>query len=255
MYLQFYGLKEQPFTMSPDPKYIYYTPVHKEALAQMTYAVRHNSSFMVLSGEVGTGKTSLINALRKTLPDKYHVVVIAHAIFDPEGLIKSVCRGFGIRIRDISVQDLLFELQDHLDSLHMQGKKPVLIFDEAQLLTAEILEHIRLLSNFETESEKILRIILVGQPELIDRLRVEELRALAERVNLRYDLRPLTPVETGEYVIYRLEVAGFPAGYKLFSERVLELIYKFSDGVPRRINIYADRTLMLGYARNMKYIE
>lgn len=254
MYLEFFGLKENPFTISPDPKYIYYSPTHKEALSQMIYCVNHNCGFMLLTGEVGTGKTSLVNAFKKYLPPAYQAAVLSHAILSPRGLLQSICKAFGVRYLNLSVEEMLHNLQDYLRWKHHVGKKLVLIIDEAQILATDILEHIRLLSNFEEMNEKYLQILLVGQPEIKTKLKAHSLRPLTERILLHYDLERLDLSETNNYIYHRLKVAGYPSGNNLFSKEVIGIIYHFSQGIPRRINICCDKAMLIGYSKNKHHI-
>lgn len=254
MYLNFYDLKERPFTLSPDPKYLYFSPSHKEALSQMIYAVTQDSGFMMLTGEVGTGKTILINSLSKHLPEKYLSARIYFTIFSPKELIQSICKEFGIAFTGRSISELVMKLQEFLKWRYHLGRKSVLILDEAQNLSWQSLEMIRLLSNVEAMHEKFFQILLVGQPEFEARLKMANLRQLRERIGLRFRLGRLSPDETRSYIRHRLSVARSKYAGNLFSKGAVDKIFEFSEGIPRRINILCDNALLMGYATNSRKI-
>ena len=185
MYFNYYGLKEKPFSLSADPKYLFYSRSHKEALAQMIYAASEDSGFFILTGEVGTGKTMMINSLVDRLPNDYRVAKIYHTALNPKGLIQNICKEFGLDYINVPTSQLILKIQDFLKWTHNAGEKSLLILDEAQDLNPETLEEVRLLSNFEANHKKILQIFLVGQQELEEKLSHQNLRQFREKV-LKY---------------------------------------------------------------------
>jgi general secretion pathway protein A len=253
MYLDYYGLKEKPFTLSPDPKYLYYSDSHKEALARMIYAITQNNGIMLLTGEVGTGKTSLINATLESLPKTYQVVNVRYTIVSPMGLLQNICRELSIAYSNRNMAELVGKLQEYLKWKYQLGKKSVLILDEAQNLYWDTLELIRLLSNVESKNEKYFQILFIGQPELDAKLSTPKLRHLRERIGLRFHLRKLTRKETEEYVNHRISVAGSD-GRAIFQSEAFDTIYNCTEGIPRRINILCDNALLMGYSRNQDQI-
>jgi len=255
MYYKYYGLREKPFSLAADPKFLYYSLSHKEAFAQMMYTASQDSGFMVLTGEVGTGKTIMINALIDRLPRQYRVAKIYHTALNPEGLVQSICKEFGLDFLNSPLSHLILKIQDFLKWTHHSGEHSILILDEAQNLNAETLEEIRMLSNFESAHKKILQIILVGQPELEEKMWEKNLRQLRERVSLRYRLRKLSLDDTIRYIQHRLTVAGRMNGRIIFTNPAMRRVHALSDGVPRRINILCDNAMLMGYAENYKHID
>ncbi len=248
MYESFYGLKEKPFNQTPDPRFIYFTEKHCEALANLVYGIRERKGFLVLSGEVGTGKTTLINALLDTFD---RTGILSAFIFNP---ILTSSEFFEYLLTDLNLKcdfqskaQALIKLNSLLLERYRLGRVTVLVIDEAQNLSAEILEEVRLLTNLETANEKLLQIILVGQPELSLKLNSSELRQLKQRISLRCTLDPLTLSETREYVRTRLEIAGLP-DQRIFSDACIAEIYRRSGGIPRLVNIVCDNALLTGYA-------
>ncbi|MFC2088438.1 ExeA family protein [Calditrichota bacterium] len=255
MYLEYYGLKEKPFSLSADPKYIYYTENHKEALAQMIYASTQNIGFMVLTGEIGTGKSILINALISQVPKTYHFAKIYHSALSPVGLIQNICKEFKIDILNKSKSELIFDLQDFLKWNYHSGGKSIILLDEAQNLKTETLEEVRLLSNFEVDNKKILQIYFIGHPELKNILLQKKLNQLRERISLHYNLKQLDRIETADYISHRLEIAGKSNGKKLFRDDAIDQIFALTEGIPRRINILCDNSLLMGYTNLYDYID
>jgi len=254
MYLDFYGLAEHPFTTTPDPKFLYLTPRHQEALAQLAYGVRSDQGFVVLTGAIGTGKTTLLNALCDQLDGTVAAAFIANTMLPFEGLLEYILEEFGIKIAATSQAQRLIALRDFLVERHRAGQKTVLIIDEAQNLSAETLEQVRLLSNFETPQSKLLRMLLVGQPELGVQLALPELRQLRQRVALQFSIAPLSAEETRDYVRARLRIAG-ASDRGLFTDRAIHQIGRYSGGIPRVINILCDHCLLIGYADQRRRIE
>jgi general secretion pathway protein A len=238
MYETFYNLKEKPFNLTPDPRFIYFTEKHCEALANLVYGIRERKGFLVLTGEVGTGKTTLVNALLDTLE---RTGVLSAFIFNP--LLTST-----------EFFEYLMKLNSILLERYRAGQVTVLVVDEAQNLSHELLEEIRLLTNLETATEKLLQIVLVGQPELNLKLNTPELRQLKQRVSLRCTLEPLSLAETKEYIRTRMEIAGLP-DQAVFPEQAVAEIHRFSAGIPRLINIICDNALLTGYASDSRIIS
>ncbi len=258
MYLNYYALHDNPFTLSPNPKFLYYSKTHQEAYSQFLYAITERTGYMLLTGEVGTGKTTIINAVVDTINKNYSEYLIArifHTVLSPKGLIQNICSEFGIPYRKETMSELVFKLHEYLTYSSKSGKKAILVIDEAQNLRKEILEEIRLLSNFEAVDEKFLQIFLIGHPELDDMLRSPQLRQLHERIGLRYQLQRLSFWETNEYIRHRLAIAGMDNGKILFSEEAIQEIYTLSKGIPRRINLLCDHALLMGYARELNEID
>jgi general secretion pathway protein A len=256
LYQTHFGLHQAPFNITPDPSFLYLSATHREGLAQLSYGIRARKGFVVLTGEVGTGKTTLIHALLNDLNESCQTALIFSTIVSPGDLFRSVCEEFGL----IEPKRPLQEIHDYLVSLnefllesYRKWENCALIIDEAQNLSAEVLESIRLLSNFETSKDKLLQILLVGQPELAVRLNSSELRQLKQRVMLRHHLRPLSLQECCEYVSNRLKVAG--GERSIFTGNALESIYSYSGGIPRIVNVLCDNALLTGYALGRKEID
>lgn len=250
MYLDYYGLKESPFSITPDPRYVFLSERHRDALAHLLYGVGKGGSggFVQLTGEVGTGKTTLCRLLLEQLPEDTRVALILNPKLSPIELLETMCEEQRIDIdgKRGSQKALVDALNTYLLDAYAQGLRVVLIVDEAQNLSIEALEQIRLLTNLETPTQKLLQIILLGQPELRDVLAQTQLRQLSQRITARYHLEPLDAEETGAYVRHRLAVAGLAR--VPFSRLGLRALYQRSGGVPRLINIVADRALMAGFA-------
>jgi general secretion pathway protein A len=251
MYLEYYGLKEAPFSITPDPRYVFLSERHRDALAHLLYGIGKGGSggFVQLTGEVGTGKTTLCRLLLEQLPEHTRVALVLNPRLSPVELLETICEELKLEVGDRrgSLKGLVDTLNAYLLDAYAQGLRVVLIVDEAQNLSTEALEQIRLLTNLETPTQKLLQIILLGQPELRAKLNDTELRQLAQRITARYHLTPLDRAETEAYVRHRIAVAG---GARLpFSRLGLRALYQRSGGVPRLINVIADRALMAGFAR------
>ena len=256
LYQTHFGLFQAPFNITPDPGFLYLSASHREGLAQLSYGIRAKKGFVVLTGEVGTGKTTLIHALLKDLNGSAQTALIFSTIVSPADLLRSVCEEFGLVEPKRPLQeihDYLVSLNEFLLESYRKGENCALIIDESQNLSAEVLESIRLLSNFETSKDKLLQILLVGQPELAVRLNSPELRQLKQRVMLRHHLRALSLQECCEYVSNRLKVAG--ADRPIFSPNALESIHTYSGGIPRVVNVLCDNALLTAYALGRKEID
>jgi general secretion pathway protein A len=256
LYQTHFGLSQAPFNITPDPSFLYLSASHREGLAQLSYGIRARKGFVVLTGEVGTGKTTLIHALLNDLNGSAQTALIFSTIVSSADLLRSVCEEFGLvePKRPLGeIHDYLVSLNEFLLESYRKGENCALIIDESQNLSAEVLESIRLLSNFETSKDKLLQILLVGQPELAVRLNSPELRQLKQRVMLRHHLRALSLQECCEYVSNRLKVAG--GNRPLFTPNALESIHSYSTGIPRIVNVLCDNALLTGYALGRKEID
>jgi len=253
MYTSFYNLKTKPFQLNADPKFLWLGEMHKEALAKLKYGVLSNEGFLLLTGDVGTGKTTLINTLIQSLTDD----VICASVSDPSlsklELFNYIAFLFGIKKNFSTKASFIAYLQKFLLDTHNNKKKALLIIDESQLLTPELLEEIRLLSNIEKTDTKLISIFLVGQNELITILRQERNRAVRQRLKLNYNIGPLTPNETDQYIKHRLKVAG--ADHAIFEPDAVQEIFICSRGYPRRINVICDLALLSGYVNEKKTID
>jgi general secretion pathway protein A len=257
LYGEYFGLTSQPFSVSPDPKFLYPSPSHREGLAQLTYGIRARRGFVVLTGEVGTGKTTLIHSLLQQLDDgRTHIAFVFTLVTSMKDLLRSVCEDFGLIPLSESQKDLhdyLAQLNQFLLESYRKGDNVALVVDEAQNLSPEVLEGVRLLSNFETSEDKVLQILLVGQPELSARLNRPELRQLKQRIALRYHLSPLNLGEVKEYIAKRLEIAGGRAA--IFPAKTIDAVHAYSGGIPRLINILCDNGMLTAYAMGRQSVE
>ena len=254
MYLQFYGLREPPFSPTPDPKFLFQSSRHREALAQLIYGVRERKGFIVLTGEIGTGKTTLLRTLLSRLDADTHVAYIHNSALEIEGLLEYMLQDWGVKSTATTHAQRLFELNEFLIDQHRQGLSPVLVIDEAQNLSLATLEAVRLLSNFETSSQKLMQILLVGQPELRDKLNTPELRQLKQRIGLRCHIGPLSPEETRLYIRHRLRIAG-ASDAGIFTDAAIQRITEYSEGIPRVVNIVCDHCLLSGFADSKRRID
>ena len=255
MYLSVYGLKEKPFNTTPDPKFLFFTAGHREALAQLVYGVQEAKGFIVMSGEIGTGKTTLLHALLRQLEGTSTAVAfVFNSMLGFDGILEYMLRDFGIEKGGETRAARLFALNNFLIDRRRTNQNTVLIIDEAQNLAPSTLEEIRLLSNFESPTGKLLQIILAGHPELDAKLALPELRQLRQRVALRCTIPLLTREETRELIRTRLRIAG-ARDVGLFTDRAVRRIAEWSHGVPRLINIACDHCLLVGYADEKKRID
>jgi general secretion pathway protein A len=250
MYLRFFGLNEKPFAITPDPRYLYLSERHAEALAHLLYGINESGGFIQLTGEVGTGKTTVVRTLLSRVPHHADVAVILNPRVTPVEFLLTICEELGLGIADSdrdSVKQMVDALNRRLLTAHAEGRRIIVIVDEAQNLSAEVLEQVRLLTNLETPTQKLLQIILIGQPELRALLDRTDLRQLAQRITGRYHLEPLTREETRGYVRHRLRVAG--AAEEIFTPAALAEIHRLAAGIPRVINVTCDRALLGAYTQ------
>ncbi|MDC0362995.1 AAA family ATPase [Halioglobus sp.] len=252
MYYQYFGLNEPPFSIAVNPRYLFMSPRHRDALAHLLYGVGAGGGFILLTGEVGTGKTTINRCLLEQIPQDTDTAIILNPALNAMELLASVCDELNIEYDQNN--HTLKTLTDHLHKFlldnHARNRKTVLLIDEAQHLEFDVLEQIRLLTNLETNSEKLLQIILIGQPELAQILARPELRQLNQRITARYNLEPLNLEETGAYINHRLQVAGMSPERVIFNSSVVRGIYKVTRGIPRVINVLCDRMLLGAYGRN-----
>ncbi|GFO55083.1 hypothetical protein GMSM_20900 [Geomonas sp. Red276] len=254
MYCEFFGFRESPFTITPNPRFLFMSERHREAFAHLLYAIESRAGFVELTGEVGTGKTTLLRTFLNRLDSKGHrTALIFNPCLSSLELLRSINREFGIPWEMESRIDLLQQLNTFLLEQKEAGRAVVLVMDEAQNLSAEVLEQIRLISNLETETDKLIQIVLSGQPELLALLAKDELRQLNQRITVRYHLLPMDFDCVGRYIDHRMELAGrFRAAQ--FTPGALKKIYRFSGGVPRLVNIVCDRALLIGYTDETRVI-
>jgi len=253
MYQNFFGFKEKPFKLVPNPAYLFLSRVHEEALAHLTYAVSQGEGFVQITGEVGTGKTTLCRVFLENLNETTEAAFIFNPKLDSLQLLKAINEEFGLSSDADNTKALIDALNDYLIAEKAKGKNVVLLIDEAQNLSIEVLEQIRLLSNLETTRAKLLQIILVGQPELEQMLNAPKIRQLGQRITLCCSLIPLTYSETRDYIQHRINIASKKQGLR-FPRVAVQAIYKYSKGIPRRINIACDRTLLTAFGLNKRRI-
>lgn len=254
MYNEFYGFAEKPFSIVPNPAFLYMSKKHKMAMTYLKYGLMEGSGFILLTGEIGTGKTTLIRRLMTGLSPDTNVAVIFNTNVDPEELLKLILQEFEITPRGNDKSANLELLNDYLIKVYGQGRRALLIIDEAQNLSAGSMEEVRMLSNLQTETQSLLQICLVGQPELKQRIRGPGLAQLAQRVTVSFHLQTLTLPETAAYIEYRVKKAG-RQGEPLFTEQAIGLIHRRSGGTPRAINILCDAALVYGFADEAKVID
>lgn len=259
MYAEFFGLSQPPFSIAPDPRYLFMSERHREALAHLLYGIESGGGFVLLTGEIGAGKTTVCRRFLEHIPEHARVAYIFNPKLTVSELLQTICHEFGVAVSHegpgvASIKEYLDPLNAHLLQSHARGEHSLLIIDEAQALSVEVLEQLRLLTNLETHERKLLQIILIGQPELRQMLARPELEQLAQRVIARFHLGALSEAETRQYIAHRLAVAGWQ-GELLFTAPALKKVHRLTRGVPRRINLLCDRALLGAYAGNSHQVS
>lgn len=255
MYKEYFGLEDMPFSIAPDPRYLYMSEQHREALAHLLYGVKSDGGFVLLTGEVGTGKTTVCRCLLEQMPGNSEIAFIINPKLTVEELLATICEEFGIKYPagNTSIKVFVDLINAFLLDAHAKGLKTILIIDEAQNLKADVLEQLRLLTNLETNQHKLLQIILLGQPELRDMLSQPGLRQLSQRIIARYHLGPLSKKDVSSYVSHRLGVAGLRN--QLFPLSTIDKLYSLSNGVPRLINVLCDRAMLGAFVQGQGWVS
>lgn len=255
MYTGFFGLTSQPFSIAPNPDFLFLSPRHAEALAHLRYGLGEAGGFVLLTGEVGTGKTTVSRCLLQELTDQTEVAFILNPTLNELELLAAICDQLKIRYKksDASLKMLTDKITNRLMKNHQAGKNTILIIDEAQHLQPAVLEQLRLLTNLETNTKKLMQVILIGQPELQQLLQRQDLRQLAQRITARYHLMPLNEQEVQQYISYRLQVAG--CNRPVFTASAVKKLFLLSGGIPRLLNLICDRALLGGYSQQKALID
>ena len=255
VYKEYFRLTDLPFSIAPDPTYLYMSEKHREALAHLIYGVNSEGAFVLLTGEVGTGKTTICRCMLDQLPQNCDIAFILNPRLTELELLATICEEIGIdRLDDTtSIKGFVDRINRHLLDSHAAGRKTLLIIDEAQNLTSSVLEQLRLLTNLETNRCKLLQIVLIGQPELRDMLARRELRQLSQRITARFHLNPLSKGELADYVVHRLTIAG--ARRRLFHPTAIARLFRLSGGIPRIINLICDRALLGTYTQGKARVD
>ncbi len=256
MYTQYFGLTEKPFAIAPNPRYLYMSELHREALAHLIYGIQSDGCFILLTGDVGTGKTTVCRCLLELLPENTDIAIILNPRLTIRELLKTICEELAIPEGPDppSSKNYVDAITHRLLQSHAQGRRTALVIDEAQNLAADVLEQLRLLTNLETDTQKLLQIILLGQPELRLRLSNSGMTQVGQRITSKYHLKPLGPDDVRNYIQHRLRVAGARAG-RLFSDRAIDHVIKLSKGIPRVINLLCDRALLGAYAEGADHVS
>lgn len=255
MYKEYFGFSDLPFSIAPDPRYLYMSTQHREALAHLLYGVNSNGGFVLLTGEVGTGKTTVCRCLLEQMPGNVDVAFIINPKLGVDELLASICDELGIQYPEgnKSIKVFVDRINSYLLDVYSKGRKTVLIIEEAQNLSDEVLEQLRLLTNLETNERKLLQIIMIGQPELMEKLSRDSMRQLSQRIVARYHIGPLSEKEVNAYVNHRLSVAGYRD--RLFTPNAIRVLYRLSRGIPRLINMLCDRSLLGAYAHGKRIVD
>ena len=254
MYEEYFSLKERPFSLTPDPDFLFLSGSHQRALDHLLFGLESGEGFIVVTGDIGVGKTTVCRALLRRLPERFATALVVNTLLTEKELLRTVLDDFGAPVPDGTRKDLLDALNRFLLAEAEAGRRPVLIIDEAQNLALPLLEQVRLLSNLETEKRKLLQIVLFGQKELQEKLRLPQLRQFDQRITVRATILPLDLRETSRYIQHRMSVAG-AAGSAFLSPSAERLLHRRSRGVPRRINQLCDRALLAACVRNAARVE
>jgi len=254
VYLDFFGLTDAPFDITPNPRFMFYSAKHREAYNHLLFGIRERKGFIQLTGEVGAGKTTLCRAMLEQLDDRFQTALILNPVMSPTELMKAVALEFGLPVNGLDRLEIIGVINQFLLQQVEAGKETVLIIDEAQNLTDELLEQVRMLSNLETDDRKLLQIVLMGQPELRDRLNNPRLRQLRQRITVRYHLKPLNNDEVAQYVQHRLHVSG-GNGTPCFTKPALWRVCHYSKGIPRLVNAVCDKALLAGFVEQRERIN
>ncbi|HBA85855.1 MAG TPA: ATPase [Verrucomicrobia bacterium] len=254
MYLEFFGLTEMPFNITPDPRFLFFSTRHREAFDHLMYGIHNRKGFIELTGEVGSGKTTLCRALLSSLPSNVRTALVLNPSLTETQLLRAILNDFGLQVKGRDRLAYIERLNEFLLEQIKEGNNVLLIIDEAQDLIPEVMEQIRLLSNLETDQHKLMQIILAGQPELHERLARPEFRQLRQRIIVTCKLQPLDENDTAAYIVHRLSVAG-ASSEVVFDEGAIRMIYKFTVGTPRLINNVCDSALLAGYVAGTRIIR
>lgn len=254
MYLEYYGLTEPPFDITPNPRFLFYSAKHREAYNHLLYGIRERKGFVQLTGEVGAGKTTLCRAMLEQLDGHYSTALILNPVMSANELMQGIAMEYGLPVNGLDRLNTVGVINNFLLQQVERGKDTVLIIDEAQDLTDDLLEQVRLLSNLETDNRKLLQIVLLGQPELRDRLNQHRLRQLRQRITVRYHLLPLSRFEVSHYIQHRLDVSG-AKGAPYFTRPALWRVHLYSGGIPRLVNALCDKALLAGFVKQTDRID
>jgi general secretion pathway protein A len=253
VYLDFYGLRQAPFDITPNPRFLFHSTKHREALNHLLYGIRERKGFVQLTGEVGAGKTTLCRALLEQLDGHFSTALILNPVLNADELMKAIATEYGLNVKGLDRMETIATISEFLLKQTLAGKETVLIIDEAQNLTEDLLEQVRLISNIETDDRKLLQIVLMGQPELRDRLNNHRLRQLRQRITVRYHLAPLTRKEVAQYIQHRLTLAG--SGKPTFTTPAVWRVFNYSKGIPRLVNALCDKALLAGFVEKSQKIN
>jgi len=254
VYLEYYGLTEAPFDITPNPRFLFYSAKHREAFNHLLYGIRERKGFVQLTGEVGAGKTTLCRAMLEKLDGHFSTALILNPVMSANELMQAIAMEYGLPVNGLDRLNTIGVINNFLLQQVECGKDTVLIIDEAQDLTDDLLEQVRLLSNLETDNRKLLQIVLLGQPELRDRLNQHRLRQLRQRITVRYHLLPLSRFEVSHYIQHRLDVSG-AKGAPYFTRPALWRVHRYSGGIPRLVNALCDKALLAGFVKQTDCIN